>query len=116
MEDAENIKSTVDAYLETNNLDEENLAVIIQLDFDDLENDYTVDYTLTSQREDPMEINTSFRYDNLAQAWENFIDQITEVSQKYKDSNISHPHPEEYNGGKIGGNPAMSLRDAKSEI
>lgn len=116
MEDAEKIKSTVDAYLETNDMKEGDLALIIQLDFDDSENEYTVDYTLTSEEKYPMEINTGFRYGNLAQAWENFIDQITEVNQKYRESNISHPHPEEYKGGKIGGNPAMSLRDAKSEI
>jgi hypothetical protein len=117
MEHADHITSTIDAYLETNELSEEELSVFMQLDFDDDNNDFRIDYTLTSHEdESAMNIDTGFWYDTLPEAWENYLDQIGEVNQNYPTANIEHPNPEEYKGGKIGGNPVMSIPDAESEI
>lgn len=116
MEDADTITSTIDAYLETNELPEKYLSVLIQLDFDDENKDFRVDYALTSHEDDTaLTIDTAFRYDTLPEAWDNFLDQIGELNQTYKLARIEHPDLEEYKGGKIGGNPVMSIPDAESE-
>jgi hypothetical protein len=117
MEHADQITSTIDTYLETNDLEEEELSVLMQLDFDDQYNEFTIDYTLTSHdNEAAMTIHTNFGYDSLPEAWENYLDQIGEVNQNYPTANIENPHPEVYKGGKIGGNPVMSIRDGESEL
>lgn len=106
------IISTIDAYLEIDGVEENDLGLLIQLDFDDDQNQFTVDYTLTTTKDDPMEIDTGFIYENLPEAWENYLDQITEIHQKYNEAEIRNAHPEAYKGGKLGGNPVMSIRDA----
>lgn len=106
------ITSTVDAYLERDGIEERKLGLMVQLDFDDEHNNFRIDYTLTTHEEDPMEIDTGFVYDNLAEAWENYLDQIAEINQRYNEADIRVAHPEEYKGGKLGGNPVMSIRDA----
>jgi hypothetical protein len=116
MEDADTIKSTVGAYLEANDLQENDLAVILQLDFDDECNDFRIDYTITSHEERPMEIDTGFWYDSLAEAWENYLDQIAEINQEYSEADIRNAHPGNYKGGKIGGNPVMSIPDADGSL
>jgi len=116
MEHAEHIMSTIDAYLETNDLEEEELSVLMQLDFNDEYNTYRIDYTLTSHDDEAaMTIDTGFGYDSLPEAWENYLDQVGEVNQNYPSSDIKNPHPEVYKGGKIGGNPVMSIRDGESD-
>ena len=117
MENADIIKETIDTYRDTTELDEEELAVLMQMDYDDEENDFTIDYTITNTRDkDPMTIATGFSYDNLAEAWEEYIDQIAEIDQTFRDAEILPARPEEYRGGKIGGNPVMSIRDAEGEL
>lgn len=110
------ITSTIDAYLGTEDIDENELNIIVQLDFDDESNVFSIDYALTSQKEDPMEIDTGFSYNNLAVAWENYLDEISELHQRYEHAEIKCAHPEEYKGGKIGGNPVMSIRDANGDL
>jgi hypothetical protein len=106
------ITSTIDAYLGTEDIEETELNIIVQLDFDDESNVFSIDYALCSQKEETMEIDTGFSYNNLAVAWENYLDEITELHQRYEEAEIKNAHPEQYKGGKIGGNPVMSIRDA----
>ncbi|MFB6245884.1 MAG: hypothetical protein ABEJ03_06085 [Candidatus Nanohaloarchaea archaeon] len=117
MEDAESIKSAIDAYMDISDTSVDELCVIVQLDFDDEALDYCIDYTLTKRSEpEEMTIDTGFSYKKLAQAWENYLDQISELHQNYREANLKHPAPEEYSSGKLGGNPAMRLRDGAGEL
>lgn len=117
MEHAEMIKENIDSYMRANHLSEDELTVLFQLDFNDQENDYTIDYAVTSHEYDlDMRVDASFDYDTLAEAWDNFIDQTSELNESYQDAKVLHPDPEQYSGGKLGGNPVMSIRDAESEI
>jgi len=117
MEHANKIKETIDAYMSSNDLNEDELTVFLQMDYDDEHNDFTIDYTLTSHEEEiDMTIDTGFYYDTLPETWENFIDQVGELNHTYQEARILHPHPEEYKGGKIGGNPVMSIPDAESDL
>lgn len=117
MEDAESIKSTVEAYMSTTGIDEDELYIDMQLEFDSEGNQFTIEYGLTSAVSDEsMDIGTSFKYDTLAEAWENYLDQLPEVHEEFSDAEIKAADPEEYSAGKIGGNPVMSIRDASGEL
>lgn len=117
VENADIITDTINTYLETKEVEEDDLAVLMQMDYDDEENDFRIDYTITNSRdEDPMTIATGFSYDNLAEAWENYLDQVAEIDQTFQDAEVRAASPEDYEGGKIGGNPVMSIRDAGGEL
>lgn len=82
----------------------------MQLEFDSENKNFKIEYGLTSiSSDEPMNIETSFKYDTLAEAWENYLDRLPEAEIKAAD-------PEEYAAGKIGGNPVMSIRDASGEF
>ncbi len=86
-------------------------------DYDDEEKDFTIDYTITNSRdEDPMTISTGFNYGHLPEAWEEYIDQVAEIDHTFRDPDIRAARPKEYSGGKIGGNPVMSIRDAGGDL
>ena len=116
MEDAESIISTIDAYLSTTELDEEELYIDMQLEFDDQNNTFQIEYGLTGISEDVMNITTSFKYDSLAQAWENYLDQLPEIDTRFSKAEIKAADPTEYFAGKLGGNPVMKIRDAAGEF
>ena len=117
MDHADIIIDTIEAYMETNRLSEEDLSIIFQMDFDDEENSFRIDYVLTSHTDkEAMTIHTGFGYDTLPEAWDNYLDQISEVYQNFQSGDVRGAPPEEYSGGKIGGNPVMSIRDALGEF
>lgn len=117
MKHADVIVETINTYLDTNKLDERDLSVIMQMDFDDSDNEFRIDYVLTSHTDDEMmTIDTGFGYDTLPEAWDNYLDQISEVHQSFQAANVVGASPELYSAGKIGGNPVMSLRDAEGEL
>lgn len=117
MDHANVIVDTIGAYLEANELSEDELSVILQMDFDSEDNQFRVDYVLTSNTdEEAMEIDTGFSYDTLPEAWDNYLDQISEVHQTFQDADIRGASPGQYSGGKVGGNPVMSIRDAENEL
>ncbi|MFB6116682.1 MAG: hypothetical protein ABEK10_04190 [Candidatus Nanosalina sp.] len=117
MEDAESIKSTVEAYMSTAEIPEDDLYIDMQLEFDLESNNFTIEYGLTSiSSDEPMNIGTSFKYDTLAEAWENYLDQLPEVHRAFPEAEIKAADPEEYAAGKVGGNPVMSIRDASGEL
>lgn len=116
MEDSHNIIQTVEAYLEITGIDESDLYIDMQLGFETETNDFTIEYGLTSVSEDVMDIDTSFDYETLPEAWENYLDQLPEITRRFKDAVFKAPDPEEYKAGKIGGNPVMSIPDATGEL
>ena len=63
-----------------------------------------------------MNISTSFKYDSLAEALENYLDQIPEIHQEFSDAEIKAADPEEYSSGELGENLVMSIRDASGEL
>ena len=75
-----------------------------------------IEYGLTGISKDVMNIDTSFKYDTLAEVWENYLDQLPEVHHAFPEAEIKAADPEEYSAGKIGGNPVMSIPDAMGEF
>ena len=116
MEDADTIIDTIEAYLSTTDLEEDELYIDMQLEFDDQNNSFQVEYGLTGISVNAMNVTTSFDYDSLAEAWENYLDQLPEVSRRFSEAEIKAADPKEYFAGKGGGNPVMQIRDAAGEL
>jgi hypothetical protein len=112
MEVAEKIKETIDQYMSTAGISEDELYLGIQMDFDDEDNEFTIEYLLDSISEEKMRIGTTFRYETLAEAWENYLNQLPEMHQTFPNAEIGAASPGEYSAGKLGGNPVMSIPDA----
>ena len=71
--------------MSTTEIDEDDLYIDMQLEFDSENNNFKVEYGLTCiSSDEPMNIETSFKYDTLAEAWENF-----RLTEDYFESSIN---------------------------
>ncbi len=100
--------AAIEAYMETEGLEEEELYIDMQMDVDREDGKgYMIDYAVRPLEHDGRIFNPGFHYDGRQEAWEQYLDQIAEIYQRFTDAEIRSMHPDRVKDGIGGGNPTI---------
>jgi hypothetical protein len=117
LDDAEKLEKLIEEFMDIENIAEEDLYIDLQLELDEEDDQYFIDYGVKEAYNGDSEvIGRKFTYENLKDAWANYIDQLPELHQSFPEATIKSPHPETYESAKGGGNPLRRLGNSGSEI
>jgi hypothetical protein len=107
LEDSSKLTQRIDHYLDIEDIPEEELYIDMQLELDEENDEYVLDYGVTAiEGGADTDMVWTFKYGEIGEAWENYLDQLPELYQNYPEAVIKTPRPESYEAPKGGGNPA----------
>ncbi|MFT4892324.1 MAG: hypothetical protein ACI8Z7_000091 [Candidatus Nanohaloarchaea archaeon] len=112
MDDLTRIRETIEKYAELKEISVSELYIDMQLGFDQEEQNYVIEYGIKDISVLGQDgLVPKLRYDSIEEAWQEYIEQFSEIQELFPEARKLLTHPQKYESAQLGGNPAERIVD-----
>ena len=106
------VSSTLNHFMKSEELEEEDLYLDLQLEFDRDNEEYEIRYGIKeSLNPKSRGIDETLAYQSIEEAWRQYKNKIKKLNEEFPAATILAADPEKYNSSQRGGNPAIRIKD-----